>query len=192
MFGSPPPATRAIILFTVAVFLLQPFLPVNSLVLWPLQSGLFRPWQLLTYALIHEGWLHIFFDMFALYIFAGPLERVWGPTRFVTYYLVCVAAAALTQLAVQYEAHQVYPTAGASGGVFGVLLAFAMYFPQERLIILPIPIPMPAWFFVTLYAVAELIFGVTGIEPGIAHFAHLGGLLGGALMLLYLRRQRAS
>lgn len=191
MFGSLPPATRAIILINVAVFLLQQVMNLDLLALWPLGT-LFRPWQLVTYAFLHQGWMHIFFNMFALYMFGRSLEEVWGASRFVTYYLVCVVAAGATQLAVQHGTGEIYETIGASGGVFGVLLAFAMYFPQQRLILLPVPIPLPAWLFVTLYGVLELVFGVTGVEAGVAHFAHLGGMLGGAVMLLYFRQRDAA
>jgi membrane associated rhomboid family serine protease len=195
MLGSLPPATRGLILANVAVFLLQqvPGLSEEMLrlfALWPLGT-LFRPWQVVTYAFLHDPrslW-HIFFNMFALFMFGRSLEEYWGSSRFLLYYLVCVVAAALTQLAVQYGSGTSYPTMGASGGVFGVLLAFAMYFPQQRVLVLPVPIPLPAWLFVTLYGALELFLGVTGTQEGVAHFAHLGGMLGGAVMLLSWRRR---
>lgn len=178
-------AVRAIILINVAVFLLQQVSDVNFLALWP--GSLFRPWQLVTYAFVHEGLLHLTFNMFALYVFGRALEDRWGSARFTIFYLACVIAAAGTQLAVQRLSLNYAPTAGASGGVFGMLLAFAMMFPRERLIIIPIPIPLPAWLFVTLYAGLELYLGVTGTQAGVAHFAHLGGMLGAAVLLLYDR-----
>ena len=189
MFRSLPPAVKALIIANFGVFLLEQaaFDPIVRLfALWPV-GPLFRPWQLLSYAFIHGGWLHILFNMFALFVFAPALERFWGARRFLLYYFVCVLTAALTQLAVQHATGNNEPTIGASGGIFGVLLAFAMLFPRTRLLLLLPPIPMPAWLFVTIYGVLELIFGVTGTEAGIAHFAHLGGMLGGALMLLYWR-----
>jgi len=128
--------------------------------------------------------------MFALFMFGSALERRWGGRRFVIYYLLCALAAALTQLAVQGSAGSAEPVIGASGGVFGVLLAFAWYFPRQKLIVVPIPIPVPAWLLVTGYALLELLFGVTGAQPGVAHFAHLGGMLGGALCILYWRSRR--
>jgi membrane associated rhomboid family serine protease len=196
MFGSIPPVTRALILANVAVFLLQG-LAGNAIItwfaLWPLGSGLFHAWQLVTYAFLHGSIPHIFLNMFALFMFGRTLERYWGGRRFIAYYLVCVLAAGLTQLAVQASGAAAEPVLGASGGVFGVLLAFGWYFPRQRLILLPIPIPMPAWLFVTLYALVELFFGLTGKQPDVAHFAHLGGMLGGALCILYWRaRQRFS
>jgi membrane associated rhomboid family serine protease len=198
MFPGLPPATRTLILINVAVFLLQQVPGVGQTIsalfaLWPLGSGLFHPWQLITYGFLHGGVAHIFFNMFALYMFGGALERLWGGRRLVLFYLVCVLTAGLTQVAVQYPAGATEEVIGASGGVFGILLAFAWYFPRQRIILLIPPIPMPAWLFVTLYGGLELLFGVTGTQPGVAHFAHLGGMLGGALCILYWRaRQRFS
>ena len=190
MFGNIPPVTRSLILVNVAVFLLQQFAGgalITWFALWPQDSGLFRVWQLLTYAFLHGSIAHIFLNMFALYMFGRTLESYFGGRRFLYFYLICVLAAALTQLAVQAAGGVAEPVLGASGGVFGVLLAFGWYFPRQRLILLPIPIPMPAWLFVTLYALAELFFGITGREPDVAHFAHLGGMLGGALCILFWR-----
>ncbi len=191
-----PPATRTLILINVVVYLLQlraPRLMEALFALQPLASGLFRPWQLLTYALLHDptNLAHIFLNMFALFMFGRSLEHRWGGRRLVVFYLVCVITAAVTQLVVEGTAGgRAEPVIGASGGVFGVLLAFAWYFPRQRLFVIPIPIPIPAWLFVTIYALAELLFGVTGREPAVAHFAHLGGMLGGALCILYWRARR--
>jgi len=101
-----------------------------------------------------------------------------------------VLSAAVTQLLVEAAAGGTEPVLGASGGVFGVLLAFAWYFPRQRLIVLPIPIPVPAWLFVTVYALIELFSGLTRTQQGVAHFAHLGGMAGGALCILYWRARR--
>ena len=190
-----PPATRALILINVGVYLLEQLAGaplIRLLALWPLGSGLFRPWQLITYAFLHDpsGLAHIFLNMFALFMFGRALELYWGGRRLVFFYLVCVLAAALTQLAVENAIGGREEVIGASGGVFGVLLAFAWYFPRQRLFVIPIPIPIPAWLFVTVYALAELLFGVTGRQQGVAHFAHLGGMLGGALCILYWRTRR--
>ncbi|MDE2049951.1 MAG: rhomboid family intramembrane serine protease [Gammaproteobacteria bacterium] len=194
MFPKLTPATRAIILVNILVYLLEKAARQSILVhfaLWPLAAseGLFRPWQLVTYAFLHDpgNILHIFFNMFALYMFGPALEQHWGGRRFLGYYFVCVIAAGATQLAVEYAAGTGEPTLGASGGIFGILLAFAVLFPRARLLLLLPPIPMPAWLFVTLYGVLELFFGVTGTQASVAHFAHLGGMLGGALVLLYWR-----
>jgi membrane associated rhomboid family serine protease len=190
MLKSLPPATRAILLATVAVFLLERLVPspaFSRLALWPVQTGLFAPYQLITYAFLHANFTHIFFNLFALFMFARPLEDLWGPRRFLIYYFASVLAAGLTQLAVTTMTDTVYATVGASGGVFGVLLAFAMFYPRQRIILLIPPIPMPAWVFVTIYGVAELLMGVFGTQEGVAHFAHLGGMFGGALVIAYWR-----
>jgi membrane associated rhomboid family serine protease len=192
MFPPLPPATRALILINVGVYLLQLVAaqPMEGLfALWPPGSRLFQPWQLVTYAFLHDprNFAHIFFNMFALFMFGGALEKYWGARRVVLYYLICVLTAAAAQLTVEHAAGNGEPVIGASGGVFGILLAFAWYFPRQKLFVIPIPIPVPAWLFVTLYGVLELFLGVTGREQGVAHFAHLGGMLGGALCILYWR-----
>jgi membrane associated rhomboid family serine protease len=197
MFSLLPPATRALILINVAVFLLQqllqqqaPDLMVGLFALWPLGSPLFRPWQLISYAFLHGGFAHIFLNMFGLFMFGRALETYWGGRRFVIYFFVCVLSAALVQLAVEAASGAQEPVLGASGGVFGVLLAFAWYFPRQPLFVIPIPIPIPAWLFVTIYAGIELFSGLARTQQGVAHFAHLGGMLGGALCILYWRTRR--
>lgn len=196
MFASLPPVTRALILANVAVYLLQQVAGttlVGLFALWPLGNPLFEPWQLLTYSFLHDGQLahfditHLFFNMFALFMFGPPLEQVWGSRRFAIYYLVSVLTAAATELMVENATQSGEPVIGASGGIFGLLLAFAWFFPRQKLLLIFFPVPMPAWLFVTLYGIAELFMGVTGAEAGVAHFAHLGGMLGGALSILYWR-----
>jgi rhomboid family protein len=188
MFNLLPPATRAIIVANAVMFFLQSFFSgpaLARLALWPVRTPLFAPYQLITYAFLHGGFIHIFFNMFAVFMFGRALEDAWGARRFLAYYFASVLAAGLTQLAVTSLSDLAYPTIGASGGVFGILLAFAIYFPRQRLMLLFPPIPMPAWVFVTGYAVIELFLGVTGTQEGVAHFAHLGGMLGGALVIGY-------
>ena len=190
-----PPATTALIVANVAVFLLQSIAPgvVFPLALWPLAasaSGIgasFGPWQLVTYAFLHGGLVHLAFNMFALYMFGSAIEQVFGARRYLIYYFVCVVSAAISQLIVAAMMGGVYPTVGASGGVFGLLLAYAIYFPHSRVMLLFPPIPMPARVFVFVYAVIELYLGVTGSQAGVAHFAHLGGMIGGFIMLRYWR-----
>ena len=193
MLPALPPATRTLILLNVAVYLLEQVAadPVlRWFALWPLASPLFEPWQVVTYAFLHANLTHIFFNMFALYMFGGVLEQYWGGRRLVLYYFICALSAGLTQLLVeQLTGGASEPTLGASGGVFGILLAFAWYFPRAKVGVYLI-IPMPAWLFVTIYGLAELFFGVTGSQQGVAHFAHLGGMLGGALCILYWRARR--
>ena len=156
--------------------------------LWPLGSG-FAPWQLLTYALLHGGLLHLAFNMYGLWLFGSPLERVWGPRRLLQYYVVSVLVAGMVQLVVASGSPLPYPTVGASGGLFGLLLGYAMLFPNRTLVLLFPPVPLPAWLFAVLYGLLELTLGVTGSAGGIAHFAHLGGMLGGWLMLRHWRRR---
>ena len=155
---------------------------VEPFALWPLGPR-FAPWQVVTYGFLHEGATHLFFNMLGVYMFGGQLERVWGERRFLTYYMVCILAAAAAQIVMTTVSGELYPTIGASGGVFGLLLAFAMYFPRQPILLLFPPIPMPAWLFVTLYGLLELVLGITGTAAGVAHFAHLGGMLGGFLLI---------
>ena len=195
-----PPATTVLIIANVAIFLLQGLATqlIVPFALWPLAtSGMnmgasFAPWQLVTYAFLHGSLLHLAFNMFALYMFGGALERVFGTRRYLTLYFVSVLSAAATQLAVAMLSGAIYPTIGASGGVFGLLLAYGMYFPHNRVMLLFPPIPMPARTFVVLYAVLELFLGVTGSQEGVAHFAHLGGMIGAWLLLRYWRGARRS
>lgn len=191
-----PPVTLFLIAANGIVFLLQNAAPGLDapFALWPLSAAQashgqvsFEVWQLVTYAFLHGGIVHIAFNMFALYMFGGPIERVFGPRRYLTYYLVCVLSAGIAQLITSALTGALYPTVGASGGVFGLLLAYAMYFPHSRVMLLFPPIPMPARVFVIVYAALELFLGVTGTQEGVAHFAHLGGLVGGFLMLRFGR-----
>jgi membrane associated rhomboid family serine protease len=190
MFHPIPAVTRTLIGANVTMFVVELLLGdvvTVKLALWPIQSTAFagfQPWQIVTYSFLHAGIGHLFFNMFALYMFGGELERLWGPKRFLNLYLASVISAALAQLAVSSLASvEPYPTVGASGGVFGLLLAFALYFPHRTVVLLIPPIPMPAWLFVTLYGCVELYLGVTGTQEGVAHFAHLGGMLGAWLLI---------
>jgi membrane associated rhomboid family serine protease len=187
-----PPITKLILVLNVGVFILQASgVGVAPFALWPLGYG-FAPWQILTYGFLQASPAHVMFNMFAVYMFGGPMEHVWGGPRFLLYYLGCIASAGITQVAVNALAGSAYPTIGASGGVFGLLLAFAMYFPRQRIVLLIPPIPMPAWLFVTLYGALELGNGVFGTRSGVAHFAHLGGMLGAFLTLRGWRRRQAA
>jgi membrane associated rhomboid family serine protease len=180
------PVTRFLLLTNVGVYLVQAFNEdiLAYFALWPLTSPAFAPWQVVTYAFLHGNLTHLLFNMLALYMFGSDIERVVGPRRFVTYYFICVVSAALLQLIVSSAGDMpAYPTVGASGGVFGLLLAFGLYFPRRMVMLLIPPIPMPAWLFVTLYGALELFLGVTGTQQGVAHFAHLGGMLGGYLTI---------
>lgn len=189
---SLPPVTQGLIVANVLVFLLDGLLGgalSGWLGLWPLGAG-FMPWQVLTYAFVHGSVQHVLFNMLGVYMFGADLERVWGARRFLSYYLACALAAAVVQLAVSSLGATDGPTVGASGAVFGLLLAYARLFPRRVIMPLFPPIPMRAPVFVALYGALELLLGVTGAQAGVAHFAHLGGLLGGFLLMRYWRQWR--
>jgi membrane associated rhomboid family serine protease len=189
---SLPPATQALILINAVVFIVQQMFGNSALawlVLWPLGSG-FMPWQVLTYAFMHASLTHLVFNMFGVFMFGADLERIWGPRRYVTYYLACAVSAAFAQLLVTGLTGGQYPTVGASGALFGLLLAFAMVFPNRTIMPLFPPIPMRAPVFVAMYGALELLLGVTGTQAGVAHFAHLGGLAGGFLLMRGWRGRR--
>ena len=167
--------------------------------LWPLQpidgQSYFHFWQIVTYAFLHDpnGVTHILFNMLALFMFGSEIERAVGSWRLLACYFASVITAALAQLVVPpLLGAPPVPAIGASGGVFGLLLAYALMFPHRKVIPLIPPIPMPAWVFATLYAAVELLLGVTGTLSGVAHFAHLGGMIGSALVVLQWRRARAG
>lgn len=195
-----PTVTRTLIIINVVVFLLQQQVGEATYInfaLWPLGASPFsnvpgfQPWQVVTYAFLHGSLTHIFFNMFALYMFGGPVERVLGAARFLNLYLASIIAAALTQLLVAaFMTGPAVPVVGASGGVFGLLFAYALYFPNNRILLLFPPIPMPARVFVFVYGAIELTLGVTGYVPGVAHFAHLGGILGAWLVIRFGSRRR--
>jgi len=187
-----PPVTRALLLINVAAFCIDYFIgPLFTRVfgLWPLAGGLFLPWQVVTYAFLHAGLGHLFFNMLGLWMFGSELEQVWGRQRFIRFYAASVLSAAAAQLLVTWLLGSMYPTVGASGGLFGLLLAYGMTFPNRTIVPLIPPIPMKAKVFVAIYGGLELLMGVTGTASGVAHFAHLGGMLGGFLMLRYWRGQ---
>jgi membrane associated rhomboid family serine protease len=148
----------------------------------------FRLLQLVSYSFLHGSVMHLFLNMYALWLFGARMENVWGSVAFTVYYFVCVIGAALVQLLVSTMSGDYYPTVGASGGVFGLLLAFGLRFPNEVLLLVFPPVALPAKWFVTIYAGIELLAGITGTEAGVAHFAHLGGMLFGYLLIRYWRR----
>src|SRR5216683_4644272 len=187
-----PPVTQTLLIANVAVFLLQSMsggLLEEWFALWPPGHG-FAIWQLVTYGFLHGGISHIFFNMLGLYMFGSDVERLFGSRFYLAYYFASVIAAALCHLGVTaLMGAAPAPMVGASGGVYGLLLAFGWYFPQRRVVLLFPPIPMPARIFVIVFGVLELFFGVTGTAAGVAHFAHLGGMLGGWLMSEARRRR---
>lgn len=183
------------------LLLLSPGPVLENFALWPLASPgqvhfdtfapRFQLWQLISYSFLHGGGFHIVINMYVLWIFGTRIELAWGSKAFLIYYFVCVVGAGLVQLTVSSMAANtgsVYPTVGASGGVFGLLLAFALTFPEERLMLLFPPVILKARWLALVYASIELIAGVTGTLEGIAHFAHLGGMLFGFFLLWYWSR----
>jgi membrane associated rhomboid family serine protease len=178
---SATPVSIGIILVCAIAYLTR-FQPL-ALALWPLESGYFSPWQLISYAFLHGNFNHLFFNMFAVWMFGTPLEQAWGRQRFIIYYVTCVVGAAVIQLLVQLFEGGIYPTIGASGGVFGLLLAYGAMWPENRIFLLFFPVPVKAKWFVLIYGCIELMLGFTRAMPGIAHFAHLGGMFFGAVLL---------
>ena len=204
MLQNLPRVTKLLLIANLLGFGLQFVLgdpTLSALMLWPIGEGVytpgvadttaFMPWQLVSYAFLHGGFMHLAFNMLALVMFGAPLEYTWGEKRFLAYYFVCVVGAAICQLLVGWwavsQGTPAYPTIGASGGVFGLLLAYGMLFPNQRVMLLFPPVPMKARTLVIVYGVCELMVGVTGLQPGVAHFAHLGGMLFGWLLIRHWR-----
>lgn len=202
MFPRLQPATQVLLIANVVVFLLQMVLPpalTMQLLLWPIGAGDvlpgagFMPWQLVTAGFMHADWGHIFFNMLALWMFGSALEAVWGARRFYTYYLVSLVGANVLQVIVGTlllsQGQFPNPVLGASGAVFALLLGYGMLFPNQRMIVFPIPMEIKARTLVIIYGAAELFFAYTGRQPGVAHFVHLGGMLFGWLLIRYWRGQ---
>jgi membrane associated rhomboid family serine protease len=193
-------AVKVLVGANVLVFLLQSMSQgaLDMLfALWPLQpidgQSYFRFWQIVTYAFLHGNISHLLFNMLGLWMFGNEIELYVGTRRLLVCYIASVVSAALSQLFIPILfGAPPGPTIGASGGVFGLLLAYASLFPRRKVIPLIPPIPMPAWLFATLYAGVELFAGVTGSLSGIAHFAHLGGMVGSALVIMQWRRVRTT
>lgn len=186
-----PPVVLVLLVINGVVFALQELSPElarwsQHAMLWPL-DGPFAFWQILTYAFLHANFFHLLVNMIMLWMFGSALERTLESGPFLAYYLVCALGAALLHLVVGSWTGSVYPTVGASGGVFGILLAFGLLYPNHMIVLLIPPIPMKAKWFVIAVGAFTLWAGVSGHMPGIAHFAHLGGMLFGLLLLQYWR-----
>ena len=225
MFRNIPTVTKNLLLINIVVFVAAlVFKQQFDLERWgSLHFFLapdFHPWQFITYMFLHGNFTHIFFNMFALWMFGCVIERVWGAQRFLIYYLVCGIGAGLCQELVQYveftsdgltalaihdrvnvvnvgimTVGQIYNlacTIGASGAVYGILLAFGMTFPNERIFIFPLPVPIKAKWFVCIYAAIELFSAMATPGDNVAHFAHLGGMLFGYLLIRYWQRHPNS
>ncbi|MBE2187949.1 MAG: rhomboid family intramembrane serine protease [Desulfobulbaceae bacterium] len=204
-FSLFPPVMKMLLIINVAVFILQYLFlsgltfdghslnalfmkyfalqPFNSENMFDLSKNIFLPWQLVSYQFMHGGLWHLFFNMFALWMFGSELEGLWGSKRFLIYYLLAGVGAAIVHMFVTPLITGLsVPTVGASGSVYGILLAFAFTFPNRPIFMFPFFIPIPAKYFVLIFVVIEMISGVSG-GSGIAHFAHLGGALTGFILL---------
>lgn len=174
------PGVQSILVVTIVAYVLQSVAGgdmIASFALWPM-NGPFMPWQLVTYAFLHGGLMHIAFNMYGLWIFGRELEALLGRKVFLQLYFASVVTAGIAQVLVTTASGGMYPTVGASGGVFGLLLAYAIFYPHRVVMLLFPPVPLKARTFVILYAALELYLGVTGTQAGVAHFAHLGGMVG--------------
>ncbi len=210
--SSWPPAVKSLIIINVLVFLMyllnKEFMIVNFALFYP-TSQYFKPWQLITYMFMHGGFWHILFNMYTLFIFGSVLERVWGSKKFLLFYFVTGLGAAACQYGVQWIEMKVYmsqlaqgsyaaatainalkmtPTVGASGAIYGLLLGYGMLYPDSVLTLIFPPISLKAKWFVLIFAAIELLTGLTGVGGNVAHFAHLGGMLFGWLLMLYWKR----
>ncbi len=168
---------------------------LGSLALYPIGSGLFHFWQPVTYMFMHAGWEHIIFNMFTLWMFGRFIEHDLGSRRFLTYYMVCGVGAGLIQLLVCYLTGSGYATVGASGAIYGLLLAFGMLHPNDIIMPLIPPIPMKAKWAILIFCAIELFLGIRGSifsADNIAHFAHLGGALWGFILLTVWKKQHRN
>ena len=226
MFRNIPIVTRNLLIINVLVYLLASVVELGgkSLTDWGalhfFMASDFHVYQFITYQFLHGGFTHLFFNMFALWMFGCVIENVWGPKKFIFYYIFCGVGAGLCQEMVQYisfaadgltslDSEQILnvngqrlmsvdqimnlsSTIGASGAVYGILLAFGMTFPNERIFIFPLPIPIKAKWFVAIYAIIEFVSAMSSVGDGVAHMAHIGGMLFGFLLILYWRKRPNS
>lgn len=184
-FSVFPPAVKHLLIINVLCFLALTTPNLGDFLfrfgaLWPIQSQYFEVWQLVTYMFLHGGLGHIFFNLFALWIFGQAIENYWGTKRFVIYYFLTGIGAAIIHMWIGGGGA---PTIGASGAVYGILLAFGMMFPDRYIMLLIPPIPIKAKYFVAIFGALELMNGVIGTQTGIAHFAHLGGMIVGFILI---------
>lgn len=217
-----PNITRQLLIINVIAFLASYIIPglQNYMGLHYWQASQFHIYQFITYMFMHGGFTHLFFNMFALWMFGCVMERTWGSQRFLLYYLVCGIGAGLIQELAQTASiwldlsaqgatigqlvrlESIIPgaaqmlngmtTVGASGSIYGILLAFGMTYPEERMFIFPLPIPIKAKWFVMGYAAIELVLALSNSSDGVAHVAHLGGMLFGFFLIRHWRRVAKS
>ena len=199
-FGIPE-VTRNIIAINVLLFVATIYsgdTMYEYLALFNYKSNYFHGWQMITHMFMHGSFTHLLFNMFGLYMFGSRLEQMWGAKRFINFYLITGLGAALLHTLVQdYEITQGLisvnqPTVGASGALFGILVAFAMYWPNTQLFLMLIPVPIKAKWAVIGYAAFELFAGISGFQAGVAHFAHLGGALFGFILVQYWNKNNRN
>ena len=202
--GMFPQVIKYLLIINISIFILQAFFFQNlslgnvsvgdaffkNFALWPISSGYFMPWQLVTYMFLHGGFMHIFINMFVLWMFGFELESLWGSKKFFWYYMMCGVGAGLANLLIAPFFTSVGPTVGASGAIYGVLAAFAFLFPNRK-IYLYFFIPVKAKYLIILYMAIDLLSVIGQRDTGIAHVAHLGGAVVGIIYLL-ITKQRSG
>lgn len=191
---SSTPVVLNLIIINVIVFVAQlvfdkTFELTNKLALYSYDTGLFKPYQLVTHMFAHspQNYFHIIFNMYALWLFGSALEKLWGPKRFLIFYFVCGIAAGFTQMFLVSQGAAI----GASGAIMGLLAAFAYTFPNVQFYILPIPFPIKAKYLAIIYAAID-IFGEFSGGGNVAHFAHLGGLVMGLVLCIVWKKRGRS
>ena len=209
-----PTAVKNIIIINILVMIMmalnETFMLEKFALFYP-TSPFFHWWQPVTHMFLHGGFGHLFFNMYALFIFGSVLERVWGVKKFLLFYFVTGIGAAAVHIGVQWIQMQTYinaaaegstaamqamhalkmtPTVGASGAIYGVLMGYAMLYPDSVLTLIFPPVSLKAKWFVLIFAAIELALGVFGTRAGIAHFAHLGGLIFGFILMMYWKKRR--
>lgn len=213
LFGNMPTAIRHIIIINILVMIMTKlnadFMYGKFALFYP-TSPFFHWWQPVTHMFMHGGFWHLLFNMYTLYLFGSVLERVWGTKKFLVFYFVTGIGAAAIHTGVEWlqmqswlgqaaqgsiaaqtaiHALKITPTVGASGAIYGVLMGYAMLYPDSLLTLFIPPVTLKAKWFVLIFAAIELLTGVTGTGGGIAHFAHLGGLVFGFLLIWYWKKR---
>lgn len=212
MFNRMPPVVKNLIIINIIMFvitLLTGDFMYEKFSLFFFRSDLFRPYQIITHMFMHGGFFHILFNMYTLFIFGSVLENVWGGKKFLLYYLVTgIGAAVIHSLVMYWEAGSLYsaaqagdmlaaqklgllfrtPTVGASGAIYGLLLAYGMLFPNNVMQLIFPPIALKAKYFVMIFGALELVLGLSDSGGSVAHFAHLGGMIFGYFLMMYWKK----
>lgn len=203
-FSFFPPVLKILLVANIAIFIIQSFFLksfaiggvsaeeylIRYFYLWPIESGYFYPWQLFTYMFLHGGFMHLFMNMFVLWMFGFELENIWGSKKFLLYYLMCGIAAGVANLLIAPLFTSTGPTVGASGAIYGILAAFAFLFPN-RPVYLYFFVPIKAKYLIILYMLFDIL-GILSRAEGIAHVAHIGGAVAGLIYLWITTKRGAS